>query len=131
MVRKVLGWGAFIVATLVVALVALGACNSDAPANLPETVTTKTPPTSAPPTTTAPPSTDPVASSLKGDPTFTRLAMDNAWSTYSPAQRTDVCDSLDLLGPDVTAQIFAGQDDADLLDPDVAVDELDQLCNDA
>ncbi|MGW6789989.1 hypothetical protein [Streptomyces chartreusis] len=131
MVKKWLGWAIFITAILVVVVVALND-SPDAPA--PETPTkppTSVIPTEEPteePTTPEPEPTETPSAGL--DDALTRYSIDSVWEDYTPAKKQSTCESLDLLGPEATAEIFKGQDDADLLDPDVAVDELTSLCND-
>lgn len=106
---------AFLIACLlIVGVIAFGGCDPNAPDGPLITVA---------PTPTAEPSSPEVS-----DDALTRYSVNEAWREYTPEEKSELCASLDLLGPEGAAEIFESQDDANLLDPDIAVDELNQLC---
>jgi hypothetical protein len=121
MVKKWLGWAAFIVAVVVVLVVALHG-NPDAPK--PET--TKTPATSAPPTS-EPVTSEPAPTSTSD--AYSRALTDAAWATYTDDEQAEVCGALIIAGPDTYASAIADNPDLSDVDPDVAADELTRLCN--
>lgn len=74
------------------------------------------------------------ASSLTPTPTtsneaYSRALTDAAWATYTDDEKANVCGALIIAGPDAYATAVADNPNLSDVDPDVAADELSNLCN--